>query len=337
MTEQFKPSDAMLSVPPDLAEQSRHIQAALSRHERMLQDIRIRLTPVLTRDERLPVRYLDGRTDHPIFNPSLVTQGDTMLFMSRSSTLRNIKDGCLYYAATPHDTINVMHRLGRGFEHLGHAILDDRLLKQSCAAAQYGIEDARMFFWNGALWAIAAGVSPADGGGLTVTQVLVEIVDARVTQFAVLPSPAGRAEKNWIPHVKDGRLFLVYSLAPLVIYEYAESSLHLRCSQGLIGGQDFALRGGTPFVPWKGGLIGVAHTAPTVLDKRYYQHVFITLDENLNVLDVGEPWFIQKRGIEFACGLAAWGGDLILSYGVSDRAAAFCVLSPSVVDRYASP
>ena len=334
MTEQFSVDEAIRLSSCGCSNQMATLLEARDRHERMLQDIRLHSAPILIRDERLTTNYLKTTVANPIFNPSVVAYRGEFVFMSRSSSLRKIRDNFSYYASSPHDTINVIHRLDKRLDLVSHTVLDDSLLRSSCASAQYGLEDSRLFAWGEKLWAIGAGVSPGPGGGLCVTQILVRIDDCKIVEFFELPSPNGMPEKNWIPYVKDDRLFFVYSFSPMIVYEFNDGRIHLQFSLKQNDAETFSIRGGTPFVPWRGGLIGVVHTAPALLDKYYYQHMFVALDSNLNVLDVGEPWFIQKRGIEFACGLTEFNGNLLLSYGVSDRASAYCVLPASLIDRW---
>lgn len=305
----------------------------LNAYRENLQQIQVQTTPILARIEHLPVQYLRYEAPHPIFNPSVVNTGNQFIFMSRCSSLRKIQDLRSYYASQPHDTKNILHFLSHGFQYCGVQWLDDTVLRTSCPTAQYGVEDCRLFVWQGELWAIGAAIQPSQEFGLIVTQLLFKIQNGKVIEFVSLPSPHGLPEKNWIPHVSNERLFLVYSLSPTIVYEYRDGKIYLQFKIG-DGDHDFDIRGGTQLVPWNGCLLGIAHAKPFLLDKYYYFHKFVVLDKNLNVLDIGEPFFIQKRGIEFACGLARSGDNLILSYGVSDRASAYCVLPPTVIDRW---
>ena len=321
-----------IELPPDEHERA-NVQRSVDECLAALQHLQVQTRPILTRIEHLPVRYLRCEAPHPIFNPSVVDTGDQLVFMSRCSSLRKVQDKRSYYASNPHDTTNVLHISSHGLADCRVQWLDDSLLRSSCPFAQYGVEDCRLFMWQGDLWALGAAVRPHDEFGLIVTQLLFKIHNGKVVDFFSLPSPYGLPEKNWIPHVLNDRLFFVYSFSPTIVYEFKDGRIYLQFTIGE-GDTDFDVRGGTQLVAWNGCWLGIAHTKPLLLDKYYYCHKFVVLDHNLNVLDIGEPFFIQKRGIEFACGLARRGDDLILSYGVSDRASAYCVLPPALVDRW---
>jgi hypothetical protein len=132
-------------------------------------------------------------------------------------------------------------------------------------------------------------------------------------------------EKSWIPMVKDGRLFIVYSFDPIVVYEYLDGAIVLRL--GLPEqARAFVVRGGTQLIPWRGNFVGLVHSRVPHPNKLYYTHAFVVLDDKFELVEMSEPFFLQRRGLEFACGLIEFNGDLLVSYGVSDRAAAFCIL-----------
>ena len=43
---------------------------------------------------------------------------------------------------------------------------------------------------------------------------------------------------------------------------------------------------------------------------------------------------IQRRGVEFACGLAPYDDGLLISYGVGDRSSYYCVLPSAHLTRW---
>lgn len=318
----------------DLQAQIAGLADAQKAQATMLADLRVRSTPILSHAEDLNVVTLPCNVPHPIFNASMLGGDDEMICMSRSSTLRNIRDKILYYASLPHDTINIIHKFDHGMTLRETSVLDDSLLRNTCPSAKYGVEDCRLFLWKNELWAIGAGVSPSEAGGLLVTQILFKIETDRVTEFFELPSPFNRVEKNWIPYVKNDLLFLVYSFIPTIVYEFRDGKIALAFSTNEAVNAYFSIRGGTTCIPWNGGVLAVVHESPITIDRHYYRHMFIFLDESLRVLELGEPWFIRKRGIEFACGLTRFRDKIFMSFGLSDRHAGYCELPSETIDRW---
>lgn len=58
------------------------------------------------------------------------------------------------------------------------------------------------------------------------------------------------------------------------------------------------------------------------------------MNKNFEIIEISEPFFIQKRGIEFACGLIWDGDDLLVSYGVADRAAFYARIQIKSLKKY---
>jgi hypothetical protein len=80
-------------------------------------------------------------------------------------------------------------------------------------------------------------------------------------------------------------------------------------------------------VPWRDRFIGIAHPEREYIDrKQYTRHVFVVIDQNMNLEQISEPFFFQRKGLEFACGLANHDSGLLVSFGVMNRTAEFCIL-----------
>ena len=272
----------------------------------------------------------------PMFNPSFVEDGEEgYLFCVRRSTLLTRLDGQYSYKyGCAHNTRNVLQYTDAHFEVWKQAELDDSLLRQACDNAKNGIEDIRLFRWKGALFGLGTGVTE-HSGDLQVTQILMRIEQDAVVEFWCFPSPLdSRWEKNWVPLIHDDRLFIVYSIRPLIIYEFEGGSLSL-ATRSLPAQANFHVRGGTSFVPVGNNYVALAHLSPVKISgKSYYQHVFVALDAALDLIEVSEPFFIQRKGIEFACGLSFSKGNFFISYGVGDRSARICRVSLQQSQRY---
>lgn len=301
-------------------------------------EAQISTTPVLMHELNIAPIYLKNTQEHPIFNPSATRFRDQIIFISRCSNFLGRDDRIGTYASLPHHTVNVIHRYDASLNLIDMDIVDDELLRRTCPAAECGIEDLRLFVWKDALWAVAAGIRHLSERTLAVSQLLVRFESNRIVDFILCDSPTdARFEKNWIPIVRDEELFVIYRFRPMVIYEYEDGALKLIKGDPL-DQQEFSARGGTQFVRWGKNFIGLVHSPPNFHESKiYYTHRFVVINDAFEILEFSRPFFIQRRGIEFACGLTEYGGDLLLSYGVSDRAAAFCILPSSKLSRWVVP
>lgn len=318
----------------DLDVKMRQISRDFKNLNQQLYDVKnaldISTTPKLLRNSYSNVKTLPNKDYQPIFNPSVCEKGGLLMFCSRRSNFLVKMDGrAILATGEAHNTINVIHYLSKELEVISEAILDDTLLRKNCELASNGIEDIRLFTWKGQIYGIGAGIS-FNEERYVVTQILIRIDDNTVSEYFVLASPVGASqEKNWMPLVIGDELFFVYSLLPLVIYRFNEGALDLFKGEAP-SRNEFSIRGGTPIIKINSKFVGIAHLAPLKFQqKNYYRHLFVVLDQFLEPDGLSEPFFIQRKGIEFACGLHLLGDDLLISYGVSDGSANFCMLPQS--------
>jgi tetratricopeptide (TPR) repeat protein len=138
-----------------------------------------------------------------------------------------------------------------------------------------------------------------------------------------------RDEKNWMP-TPDGKAF-VYSCGATAIQErdgdgYSEHESTLGLEH---------LRGGSQLLAVEDGFLAVVHEVIYTGGKRVYLHHFVRFDESYRIASVSDAWYLEKIGIEFCCGMARRGSDLILSFGIDDRRAVFAVLAEADALRLA--
>lgn len=79
------------------------------------------------------------------------------------------------------------------------------------------------------------------------------------------------------------------------------------------------LRGGTQLVHVRDDTwLGIGHEMKFVSGKKYYWHVWYTVDAGGKMTSVSEPMKLAPNGIEFAAGIAIDGDRLVVSFGVDD-------------------
>ena len=94
-------------------------------------------------------------------------------------------------------------------------------------------------------------------------------------------------------------------------------------------------RGGSQLIAFDGGWLAIVHEARVRDKQRFYQHRFVWFDESDRLRRVSRPFYLQKRGVEFAAGLA-WHPDgkrLVVTYGVEDSEAWIATVDAGDVRR----
>jgi hypothetical protein len=292
-------------------------------------------TPVLADVWSLePVKYHIDSV-YPCFNPSIVSTNSGYKLISRSSNLINLNDGNYVRKGSPHETINYLVDLDHDLNVIGQCRLDDSLIRQPGAVAEFGIEDCRLFRWNQSIWLCGAANHPLSKNRLGVKQVLCKLESNSIVEAKTIDSPHSRpVEKNWAPIPLDDELVLAYRLSPIEIVRVKGSTITYDRTQDKID-NDFILRGGTPFIKWRNIFLGVAHSQRIRYQgKLYYMHYFICLNDELELLETSQPFFIQRKGIEFATGIEITNNGILLSYGVADRAGRLIRIPDSIIEKY---
>ncbi|MGX7874086.1 glycosyltransferase [Mesorhizobium sp. ORM6] len=190
-----------------------------------------------------------------------------------------------------------------------------------------GFEDMRLFAWRNALWGVSCVRELTEEGWCE--QVIARIDESgacRLADWRVLRPAGSRVhEKNWMPQVKPGTagagaemLRFIYLCDPTRIVD--ERGATLSESPPAIAAQSF--RGGTQLIAFAGGWLALIHEVQwrTAEKRRYYLHRFVWFDEADTLRKVSRPFFFDKKGVEFAAGLA-WHTDerrLLISYSVTD-------------------
>lgn len=263
-----------------------------------------------------------------LFNPSIAEDVDKLFFLARESShpIRLEKDYTKVLKSNLKDINHIFILSGDRFHHAG--LLDDQVLANQFKSEYHGLHDIRLFKLENQIWGLGGMLLSREPKSL-MRQVLFRLNENKVTQPLILDSPFGfQVEKNWMPVVKGGKLFFVYSLDPFVLLELSNKKIIV---QGQVKeSKDIKLFGNTAFVKYKDIFIGLAHQPRILIDKYYYLHCFVVLNDQLEFIEKSQPFFIMRRGVEFASGLLLQEEKMHITFGVADRAA--CMATINILD-----
>jgi hypothetical protein len=270
---------------------------------------------------------------NPSVNPSIIKTPSGYLMIARSSRLRCYDDVDYIENSAKIDDINYIYTLDNAFKVIASSALDERLLRDAVFCIKHCMSDTRLFYWQDKLWGIGAAAQ-LEGQKEVVKQVLFCIEKNTVVDAISLDSPTGFSlEKNWTPIVQEGVLNLVYSFSPLNLIKIEVRTAVVQGSLRKITNHD--ARGGTQLIEYQGGYLGLVHQAPNMWNgRRSYTHSFVWLSKNLELLEISEPFYLQRKGLEFAAGICSDEGGIIVSYGVADRACRILIIPDRVIERY---
>lgn len=194
-----------------------------------------------------------------------------------------------------------------------------------------GLEDPRLFF-NGKHWSISCTVLEPEVpiAKIAVIQ-LKSLDDPEITSFEVLPSPdSSRIEKNWMPIHKTGKLakskidFIYDSSTVISKGEFKPVTLKQGTEKFRGGSQVISIGDGTN--------LAIIHETQDDIKEvfssntfskakrnfRTYNHRFVRYNEDMEIIQISEPFYFIEKGIEFAAGLSQTNDGFAISFAIRD-------------------
>jgi glycosyltransferase involved in cell wall biosynthesis len=200
-----------------------------------------------------------------------------------------------------------------------------------------GLEDCRLFEWQGGLWTIS-NVRELNPEGWC-EQVMVPL-NARGQPWTRILPKERKHEKNWMPLVDGDNLYFIYRLGTAL---KVDGSVFNSYDPGFDVSH---ISGGSQVIEVPGGLLCLVHEARTIPGRsnRYYQHRFALMVHGAGIR-LSPPFVFHDKQIEFAAGLAYFPdeyvdhepdgeGLLMASFGVMDREAWVSLLDLQEVLRF---
>lgn len=193
-----------------------------------------------------------------------------------------------------------------------------------------GFEDMRVFAWRGRTWSIS-NVREQNPEGWC-EQVLAPIGNGgRLQEWKKILPAVRQHEKNWAPIVTDDELRFVYNIGATIDPDTAVISRHT------IPYAAEHIRGGSQYIPFRGGYLALTHEAyhhPN--GKRYYLHRFSYVDVASKIWKLSPPFVFHEKVIEFAAGIATHPtkNDILISYGREDKEAWIASVDASEVAEF---
>jgi len=263
-------------------------------------------------------------------NPSVARLGEQIVLAQRTVNF-TIREEGLQYQTKDGDAIRTRNFLLRLGTDLGiqssTEILPPVDMPEPVYKGVIGFEDLRLFARDGELWGSACVREFTPEAWCEQVVVRIDESDGcRLTDWRVL-HPAGPRthEKNWMPRVRASttgtapeELQFFYLCDPTRIVDDHASTV----SEAPAPISALRFRGGTQLIALAGGWLALIHEVQwrPAENRRYYLHRFVWFDEANILRKVSRPFFFNKKGVEFAAGLA-WHPDerrLLISYGVAD-------------------
>lgn len=208
-----------------------------------------------------------------------------------------------------------------------------------------GLEDGRVIKVKDRFYlcGVRRDTTPNGQGRMELSEIDVQENSVVEVSRQRIPAPAGDisyCEKNWAPVLgKEGFEFVKWHHpVDVVKYESGVTSQVAMHDSHFFFGAD--LRGSSQVIPFNDGYLSVVHEVYLFKSElgsknARYRHRFVHYDKDLRVVHVSKAFSFMDAEIEFCCGLAQKGEDLLISFGFQDNSA-FILKMPQHLVKHAS-
>jgi FkbM family methyltransferase len=295
-----------------------------------------------------------------LMNPSIYQDGDRLLVNIRhvNYTLYHSENkkfqhryGPLQYLHPENDrhlrTWNYVaqldHNLGVRFVHQ----VDTSELDVEPIWEFVGLEDARLFRWHNKLYlsGVRRDTTTNGQGRMELSEISFDPKGAREISRVRIPAPVpdvSYCEKNWMPILDQPFHYVKWSNPTEVVRYDPEThvthTVHLDTENQIPNLPDF--RGSSHVIPY-----GVNHYLAVIHEVNLfkseagekdavYRHRFVVWDKNWNMVRYTDSFSFMGADIEFCCGAAFVGDNLLLSFGYQDNCAFILRMPITMLDDF---
>lgn len=203
------------------------------------------------------------------------------------------------------------------------------------------LEDPRLFKWRRENWLIGA-IGVFDNAYFT-KPIMGKICETNETDkinldnLTLFQGPIKeRMERNWMPLIKDHKLYLIYLYDPYIIFEFDPKNNNLVNFINDLPKFDFSMfRGSAAPIKFEDGYLMLIHELISNGKIRNYTHRFLYLDKNFKITKLSRPFIFYNIGVEFCCGIIVDHKNerLIMTVNLEDKKAKLCFVAIGYIKK----
>lgn len=299
----------------------------------------------------------DGGSIHPLIIPSELTGGTGLMnpsifnhngkliliirhvnytFYHSEAKLFQHQFGPLTYVHPEHDmhlrTINYYCELDGSYNITRFNSIDTTAFDNYEPKWDFvGLEDARIFSWDGKLYisGVRRDTTSHGEGRMELSEINVGDNNVKeVSRFRIPPpkDPNSYCEKNWMPFLDLPYHYVKWSNPTEVV---KIDPIRQSCETVFLSDQiylPYDLRGGSQILSWEGGYLTVVHEVNLFKSEvgrkdAVYYHRFIFWDKNFNIVKYSNNFHFMDAHVEFCIGMTKIDNYFLMTFGFQDNAA----------------
>jgi predicted GH43/DUF377 family glycosyl hydrolase len=203
-----------------------------------------------------------------------------------------------------------------------------------------GLEDGRLVYWNDKFYLCGVRRDTTTNGQGRMELSELEFSDNEVKEISRfrIPAPGNDSsycEKNWMPVLDQPFTFVKWTNPTEVVYADVKNKTCTTTHIGKAIIREKDLRGGSQVIPFEEGYLALNHettlyTSEAGRKDATYRHRFTYWDKNWNILKISKEFAFMNCKIEFACGMAEYKDDILITFGVQDNSS-FILKTPKQI------
>ena len=194
-----------------------------------------------------------------------------------------------------------------------------------------GLEDARIFCWDGKLYTsgVRRDLDTIGTGRMELCEIEVhddEVVEVSRLRIEPPNDPNSYCEKNWMPFLDLPYHYIKWGNPTEIVKVDPENQTSETIFLGERKNIPRDLRGGSQVISWKDYYVAITHEvdlfqSETGRKDAVYRHRICFWDKNFNLIKWTDDFSIMGGHVEFCVGLIQQGTDFLMSFGFQDNAA----------------
>jgi hypothetical protein len=194
-----------------------------------------------------------------------------------------------------------------------------------------GLEDARVFEWEGRLF--QSGVrrdTTTDGQGrMELSEIKVtptEVVEVSRVRIKTPNDPDAYCEKNWMPILDKPYHYIKWSNPTEIVKVNPTNGSSVTVAEGKYVELPRDIRGGSQVVSLEDGYLALTHEvwlfdSETSRKDAMYYHRFIKWDKDWNIASYSDDFHFLDAQVEFSVGMVEHEGSFLITFGFQDNGA----------------
>jgi predicted GH43/DUF377 family glycosyl hydrolase len=240
-------------------------------------------------------------------------------------------------------THNILCKLDDNFNIIENNIIDTSILDVKPLWEFIGLEDGRLVKWNDKLYlsGVRRDTTTNGEGRMELSEINYNNHPQEISRQRIPAPPPNNSycEKNWMPIIDRPYQYVKWTNPTEVVkYDPINKSTKTIVLTDYKNFNTCDLRGGSQVIPYGDYYLALLHEVDLSKSEAgrkdgTYRHRFVLWDQDFNPLRVSPRFGFMGARIEFACGMAEYNDQILITFGFQDNASYLLVVNKFTINN----